>query len=89
MRSPIQPESGAPTEDDTVLEFVAVGTICAISAPEYSSDTVDFVKIDKVCFAKETVVDDYGMMILVGNHYFEGHHLLKDQSLISGATCKS
>ena len=42
LRSSIQPESGAPTEDDTALEFVAVGTICAIPSLEYSSDTVDF-----------------------------------------------
>ena len=72
----------------TALEFVAIGTVCAVLAPESSPDIASFVKIVNIKYAKEDITDEYGSTIIADHYYIEGKYLLKENVLKNGNTYK-
>ena len=44
--------------------MAARGTVCAVLAPNSSPDTVNFVKITDIKYAKDDMMDEYGSTII-------------------------
>ena len=64
LRSNTLEEATTSDQDTTALDFVAVGTVCAVLAPNSSPDTVNFVKITDIKYAKDDMMDEYGSTII-------------------------
>ena len=59
--------------------FFLPGSTVAVTAAEYSVDTVWFIKIaNDIGMANNLIRDSYGNCILAGQHYLKGHSLEKD-----------
>ena len=94
------PEEITGDEDDkNVLEFVQIGTICAIPADKKSPDTVNFVKIIVHCTndSDDQIMTDDISQTIVPSHIFIGgryylhqfcQHTLKTKgTLFQGKYC--
>ena len=56
--------SRQPYDTNDVLSLIVIGSVCAIPAGSNQTDTISFIKVEYICFAKENVTDDWGMEII-------------------------
>ena len=76
LRSEVLPvEQAGDDDDEVVLEFAQIGTICAIPADANSSETVNVNNTKD-----ETFTDDWGQKIAPGQAFLEGRYFLHQYS---------
>ena len=80
MLSKVLPgETTGDGDDDNVLEFAQIHTVCAIPADERSPDTVNFVKIidHHINNSEDQIMtDDWSQTIAPGQAFIEGRYFL-------------
>ena len=80
MLSKVLPgETTGDEDDDNVLEFAQIHTVCAIPADERSPDTVNFVKIidHHINNSEDQIMtDDWSQTIAPGQAFIEGRYFL-------------
>ena len=60
-------------------DFFLSGSVCAVAAESKCSDTVWFIKIIEECLTESnTIVDDYGHQIAIGQSYLIGNYFEKE-----------
>ena len=59
-------------------DFFLPGFVCDVAAESKCSDTVWFITIIDECFSESnTIVDDYGHQIAIGQSYLVGYYFEK------------
>ena len=77
------PQVQADDNDEAIMEFAQIGTICAIPADKKSSETVYFVKIvdhHANNTKDQTLTDDWDQTISPGQSLLEGRYYLHQYS---------
>ena len=69
LRSQMNNDEAIEQEDDTIMDFAPIDSLCAIPADEKTSRTVEFIKITDQCTndSLTDITDDWGSQLKVVN----------------------